>query len=279
MASARHCKTLLCAIALTGLWLSPVALCADRHLSAYAAYTEAFQSGRLEAAIRHARAAWDAAEAELGDDPVTAVLAYNYARLAFAYAGHRDAARSAYQRVVQLNQSSPPAFRHDDLQIALAELDLLDAQDNAELQQRLRELLWERRRVAPPATDLSAHAWLTLATAELRLFDRNSAAKHADIAAAQAESLDPADVDLASSAYLLAATARLSDQRCVDHPEQVHAAIENLDRSIALLSPMPGANAAERLQMATQWRQSAQELSERMRRERSRAHAKYWPER
>ncbi len=266
-------------MALTGLMMSPLALCADRHLSAYAAYTEAFQVGQLEAAMRHARAAWDAAEAELGDDSVTAVLAYNYARLAFPYAEERDAARLAYQRVLRLNHADPPAFRHDDLQIALAELDLLDAQDNTEIQQRLRELLWERRRIAQPATELSAHAWLSLATAELSLFHRDSAAKHADIAAAEAESLQPADVDLASSAYLLAATARLSDQRCVDHPEQVQAAIENLDRSIALLSPMPGTTAAERLQMATQWRQSAQELSERMRRERGRAHAKYWPER
>lgn len=261
------------------LVVSAIALAEATHLTHYAAYTEAFGQGRLAESMRHARSAWGAAEQELGDSPTTAILAYNYARLAFAYEQTREPAEQAYRRVLALNERGIGDFRRADLQIALTELALGGADPVASAEQ-LETLLWQRRREQLDATTLSAHAWLSLATEQLRQLDRAAAARHADIAALEAESLQPVDVDLASEAYLLAAVARLSGSHCVDYPEQIAMAIDGLEQSIALVSPLPtNPTLAARHATALQWRESAQQLADRLRRSRSHVNAQYWPRR
>ena len=249
------------------------------HLREFAAYQAAFAKGDLSATIEHARTAWQAAELELGDSATTAILAYNYARSSFAYADARDSAAAAYRRTLALSESGISDFRIADLQIGLLELNLQgQGQEEAALQ--LETLLWERRRERLPPTDLSAHAWKSLATEQLRQLDLASAARHAGIAADEARALSPQDPELLSETQLINAVALLSDKHCVDNPEQIDQAIEHLEQVIALVSSFPDhPTMAERNRTASRWLASAQQLAERVRRSRSHVNAKYWPRR
>lgn len=66
---------------------------AAQYLVEYRAYNAALDSGDGDGAIRHARAAWDAAEQTIGDHRLTAILAYNYGRVVlFTDAANANAA-------------------------------------------------------------------------------------------------------------------------------------------------------------------------------------------
>ena len=73
------------------------------YLVEYRACREALQAGDIDAAIGHARAAWQSAEQLLGDDRSTATLAFNFGRLQL----HRDAAKAlpALHRADELRRS------------------------------------------------------------------------------------------------------------------------------------------------------------------------------
>ena len=269
---------LLPSLLLACLFAGTAAAAEARYLTEFSAYQAAFKQGRIADSLTHGKAAWRAAEVELGDSAETAVLAYNYARVAFRFENSAADARSAYERVLILSEAGIGSFRSDDLRIALAETNLSLQADQAETVLRLEQLLWERRRAGLAATELSAHAWKSLAMAELQQLERLSAAHHADIAALEAESLQPLDVDLASEAYLLSAIARLSDRHCAGNPDQIRAAIGGLERTIALTSPQLHNNTlASRQATALEWRDSAEQLRARMRGARSQGDAKYWP--
>ncbi len=252
-------------------------LAQDAHLAEYARYQTAFDKGDVGAAMAYAKAAWQAAETELPDAATTAVLAYNYARLASVYAETSALARQAYTRTLELSEKGLANFRPDDIRIALAELTVLH-EPKLEATSELSQLLWERRKADAAPTELSAHAWKSLATENLRQLDRMKAAIHADFAAIEAETLQPIDVELATEAYMLSAVARLSDHHCASNHVQISAAIRGLDRTIALSSPLlANQQMAQRQATAIEWRESAQGLATKLRRARSQGDAKYWP--
>jgi hypothetical protein len=178
---------------------------------------------------------------------------------------------------LDLSRREIASFRPADLQIALIELVLI-SDPNPTDTIRLEQLLWERRNADIAPSELSAHAWKSLAAENLQQMDRLVAAKHADIAAVEAESLQPPDVDLATEAYMLSAIARLSDRHCAANQQQISAAIHGLDRTIALSSPLLiNEQIAHRHATALEWRDSAQQLAAKLRRAHIHDDAKSWP--
>lgn len=205
---------------------------AAEHLIEYRAYQQAFETGDVAGALRHGEAAWRAAETALGDDPTTAVLAYNYARLAFTYHETAELARQAYARAIELSNKGIGQLPLGDLEIGLAEVKLILKQEERASADRLGELLGQRRSRGEAPTDVSAHAWKTLAQYRLRRKQRTAASEMADIAASEANQLQPPDVDLQADALILGALARLSFTGASRSQRRVDEATERLDQAI-----------------------------------------------
>lgn len=84
-----------------------------QYLIEYRAYDEAVAAGDSAAAIRHGRAAWQAAEQTLGDHRLTAILAYNYGK--FVIFSDSRSADAALQRVTALLEAGIADLAADEL--------------------------------------------------------------------------------------------------------------------------------------------------------------------
>lgn len=87
----------------------------EKYLTEYRAFRVALDAGDRARATTHAESAWQAAEAALGDDPQTATLAYNYARLVLF--DDTDRARDALRRVNNLQEAGFGRLHAEELQI------------------------------------------------------------------------------------------------------------------------------------------------------------------
>ena len=110
---------LLCT-AMISVWLgaTTLALAQKEHVVQYKAYNAALETGDMIAAAEHAEAAWRMAETELGDNPTTAVLAYNYASMMY-YAQPVNAIEPL-KRVIAITGPSDPQFGAEEPGIMLA---------------------------------------------------------------------------------------------------------------------------------------------------------------
>ncbi len=248
-----HCRPLL-----LGMLLSGAALAAERgYLAEYQAYQTAFAAGDVGAALTHGEAAWRAAEAELGDHPTTAVLAYNYARLAFAYQHTAELAEHTYMRALNLSARGIGGLDQTEVAIGLAELRVIMRKDPLAASGELTRLLRERQAVGTAPSDVSAHAWKTLAGEHLRQSLFSTAAEYADLAASQASALTPPDQDVLIDALLFSAMARLSEPASNRPAGHLELAVERLDRTIALFPMQRDIDSFDRrLALALAWRAS-----------------------
>ncbi|MCB1640124.1 MAG: hypothetical protein KDI37_00200 [Xanthomonadales bacterium] len=217
--------------------LGSVAHGAEAYLASYTAYQQAFQKGDVQSALRHGEAAWREAEAAVGDDQITAVLAYNYARLAFVYPASAESAVEAYRRALALTESGVADLNPVELKTAIAEVELFLNPDEPRFRQRLATQLQHRQTDESAPSDVSAHAWRSLARAQLNAGSMLDAAASADRAASEASQLAVPDLSLERDALVLAGLARLSTSRNKRTRELIEEALAQLDRAIPMFPP------------------------------------------
>jgi tetratricopeptide (TPR) repeat protein len=229
------------------------------YLQAYRNYQTAFETGNVAAALTHGEAAWRGADAALGDHPTTAVLAYNYARLAFPFPATAERAEEAYQRALDLSSRGIGELDQRDVRIGLAEVRLIMQKDVRNASGDLTRLLRDRQEAGTPPSDLSAHAWKTLSSEHLRQGLWTTAAQYADIAASEAAALTPPDRDVLIDAFMFGAMARLSEPVASRPPSRLAEAIERLNSTIAMYPPQSSIDSFDkRLAMALVWRASVE---------------------
>ncbi len=227
------------------------------YLQAYRDYQTAFETGNVTAALTHGEAAWRGAEAELGDHPTTAVLAYNYARLAFPFAHTAELAEHTYMRALNLSARGIGDLDQTEVAIGLAELRVILQKDARTASSELTRLLRDRLEADKAPSDVSAHAWKTLAGEHLRQSLWTTAVQYADIAAIEAGALQPPDRDVLIDALMLGAMARLTEPAISRSPGHLALASERLDQAIALYPMQRSIDSFDRrLAMALVWRAS-----------------------
>ena len=220
-------------VAMIGVWLIATGAAAEPpHETHYRAYVEALAAGDRDLAIAEAEASWRAAEALLGDDETTAILAYNYANL--IYNTRPEDAIEPIRRVIALTGEADEMFGADApiVILLLAEASAEDAPRTKIVE--LRKKLTEREQSGAPPSAAAARGWTLISNNELdrRRFDR--AKEAADYALTHMRGLDASNVSLASTLVLGAMTRVAGSKR---NKEDVAEAIEMLDEAIDLFPP------------------------------------------
>ena len=180
-------------VAMIGVWLIATGAAAEPpHETHYRAYVEALAAGDRDLAIAEAEAAWRAAEALLGDDETTAILAYNYADL--IYNTRPEDAIEPIRRVIALTGEADEMFGADApiVILLLAETSAEDAPHAKFVE--LRKKLTEREQWGAPPSVAAALAWTAVSYEEMgrRRFDRAKDA--ADYALTHMRGLDASNV-------------------------------------------------------------------------------------
>lgn len=157
----------LAAIAAAAVMLASPALAQDEaYLEEFRAYQAALNNGDTKSALAHGYAAWQAAEAQLGDDRLTAILAYNYGQLAI----YSDPAKAnaALSRAKELASEGFAELPQTYLDLYLAYTAFKFDEDRRGeaniLRKRLEALDGDG---SPPKRDM-ANMWFELASTDIR---------------------------------------------------------------------------------------------------------------
>lgn len=180
---------------------------AQEPLAHYRAYEKALDAGDLASAAREARAAWEAAEQELGDHRVSAVLAYNYGTLvAFE---EPVSARDALLRAHQLQEEGLAELEEAELRLYLAFTEFAVSGYERREANRLRKALEAvEEQESGPVADRSA-MWLRLASQDVADGQYRKALKSAAAAEAAVRSEVPDDYRSLAHTILIGGVARL----------------------------------------------------------------------
>lgn len=242
-------RTLLATAAIFALLSSPAS--AD-YKSEYQTYSSAIASGDTAGALSHGEAAWRAAETELGDVQTTAVLAYNFGRLASMYSAQK--AIEPFGRALEIAAKVDTGLNRADIALRLAEARVIADPSNTELAQALAGSL----KAAPEdegTLDARARGWRTLAAFEIAIGDYNSAMSSADQAVALAQSVKPLDKRLLREALNSAGVARVVGSS--HRQKHLLDAIDLLDRALDLFPSQESIDGFDRLYADTiAWRLS-----------------------
>ncbi|MEO1310981.1 MAG: hypothetical protein AAFV51_08425 [Pseudomonadota bacterium] len=149
--------------AATALFALIASASAQDYLDAYKAYNAALERGDRAAAAEAAERAWRAAEEELGDDPSTAALAYNFGFL-IAFSRPADAVEPI-RRAAQLAEIG--GISRDDIAPLVAYVDFIEDQSDRGARRRLRDRLLELDDIGVRPTPTLARVWSRLSTAEI----------------------------------------------------------------------------------------------------------------
>ncbi len=136
------------------------------YLVEYKLHTEALANGDRAAAAEHGKAAWEAAEAALGDDKLTATLAFNYGRLIAL--SDPETARAPLRRAQKLLDAGIAELPRSEVRAYLAYAEYIAGKTRSRAAKKLREALLalETEFGEPTATDVVM--WLDLAKGELK---------------------------------------------------------------------------------------------------------------
>lgn len=215
-------------LASSGLWTGQLAAAgADEapYVIEYQASRAALKSGDADAAARHALRAWQSAEQVLGDDRLTAILAYNYGHLVlFVDPQSADAAMS---RAVELQEAGIGDLDGIDLNLYAAYAAFKAAGFPVTRAGQLRNSL-EQREAEAGKGDFAEHIpiWLELASAYLDDRHFEDAAASADRAETLFRRAQPEDRRPLAAALLVGGMARLAQQpRTVERIQQAHNAL------------------------------------------------------
>ncbi len=201
--------------------------------SEFKAYQQAFAAGDIAGALRHGEAAWRAAEAELGDQSQTAVLAYNYAFLAVGYTPSK--AVEPYRRALELTRKGVGPLDVHDVALGLAEVELLlDLDDKAKakaLEKAISE--WKAAGANPVAN--AAGALKMLATYEFRNRNYKAARDLSDDSIDYYKTAADSDPEALAESLIISGAARFTPQnrKTID---LVEASIR-LNEAISLFGP------------------------------------------
>jgi tetratricopeptide (TPR) repeat protein len=179
--------------------------------SEYKAYLAAIEAGDVVAALERSEASWRAAEIELGDDSRTAILAYNFARLAQDNNYKLEAALEAFKRAAEITGQGKGELPAAELDLTIGDLAMRLDWDNRNRAKELEAALEK----AGPAIDplVVARAWRTLAQAKLRWSALLDAKKAADQAVKISTGMTPKPARLLREALILGAISRLAHDR------------------------------------------------------------------
>ena len=129
--------------------------------SEYKEYMAAFSAGDIEGALDHGEKAWRAAEEEIGAKATTAILAYNFGRVA-ASSDPRKAAE-AFSRALEITKGGEGALSPTDMElwIAIARNRIESTNDT---RSALKEKLAAQKAADPAASEATVAALGDLAS-------------------------------------------------------------------------------------------------------------------
>jgi TonB family protein len=204
-----------------------------QYLVAYRAYNAALEAGEHAAAVGHARSAWDAAEQELGDHRLTAILAFNYGRLVLF--DDAEGAQVALQRARGLLEAGIADLAPGETQLYARYADFAADGPTWREADRLREALLAFPLDAPNPDASLAPMWLRLATYDTAEERFHKAKESAVMAERAILAVNPGWKEALAQAILLQGIAHL-----VSYPrevEDVQAAHNDIVRALKLFEP------------------------------------------
>ena len=205
----------------------------EQYLVEYRAYNSALEAGDSEAAARHARAAWEAAEAALGDHRLTAILAFNYGRLIVF--GDAEQALAPLHRARALHEAGVAELPAGTVQVYPDYAGFASSEYKRRNADELRESLEEIGTDAAGTNPDLAVMWLQLATGDVAAGRYRKGVASAGAAEAAVMNAAPGNSRSLATAIMLGAVARL-----VPFPrdvEDVQAAHNELSRARRLFPP------------------------------------------
>jgi len=107
----------------------------------YRAYAKAVEEGDAAAAQKHAHAAWLSSEEKLGDDRLTAILAFNYGQQALFT--DSENAKVAFRRASELQAAGVAELPSKELDLYVAYTELVTGKNSGRNARELREALDE----------------------------------------------------------------------------------------------------------------------------------------
>jgi len=159
--------------------------------SEYKAYRDAIAADDVDAAIEHGEAAWRQAEDEIGAQPTTAILAYNFATIIIVRSPLK--AVEAFERALVITRDQPGSLNADDISIRLSDARLIAEPNNKARADELEAMLNQHNADEVDLQMAQTMGWRTLAAYYLREEKFSKAKESADAALGIAPRLDPQD--------------------------------------------------------------------------------------
>lgn len=204
----------LAALAAASVFLATSAAAEDEtFLAEYKLYNEALAAGDAASAEAHGHAAWQAAEAELGDHNLTAILAYNYGNLVVFTSPSK--AGPALQRAQELREAGVADLPAPDLALRIAYTEFAAEENAKDKRGELRAILMsDAVKSLPPSEDLG-RMWLRLASADVGAEDYGEALLSAEIAEAAFTALGQSQNTRRAQALLLSGIATMFQNKAM----------------------------------------------------------------
>ncbi len=203
------------------------------YLVEYRAYRQAARTGDTDAAVRHARAAWQSAETLLGDDRHTATLAFNFGRLQL----YRDvaAALPALRRADELQQSGIAQLPAGELRLFLAYAEYqTSGRTRSDLRSFRQSLEASSEELSDGSIDL-ADIWIALMTEDFTAGRWADTVDSAARAEASLRAAAPDDLEALAKVILAGGAARLLLPHWTE--KQILAAHHEFERAQRLFPP------------------------------------------
>lgn len=195
----------------------------ERYLVEYREFRAALEAGDTELATVHGHLAWRAAEESLGDHRLTAILAYNYARLLAG--GDPAGAVAVFARAVELQEAGVGELDEQELDVQAAYAEFRADESTWRKARRLREALEAREAEGGSPFGEHAEMWLALAAAAIRDQRYRTAGESAARAESLLRSTAPERSRGLAQALLLGGAAKLAPlSRRIDDVQDAHNA-------------------------------------------------------
>ncbi len=239
-------KKLLCSLTIISSigcisGLSATAYAQESYGTHFKAYQAAQASGDYKKAAAEARAAWQAAETELGDNELTGILAYNYGSIAVT--SDPKSAVKPLKRAKKIHDKGLTKLPLDKIKGYLAYTDYA-ATPGQETAVKLREALSLSLKNGIPELD-DAFMWLNMATLEakqLRIWNAEPAAQMV-VKSIESRGLEDASRPALNNMLIIRASAGLSGRDRT--PERIAWALDDLERVIESLGPQKDTESAD----------------------------------
>jgi|GEM_PF-1627231 len=222
----------LCVIiaALTALAAGNATAQDKAYLEEYKAYNAALEAGDNAAAASHGYNAWQAAEQELGDNELTAILAYNYGQLVLIT--DPESALTALNRAAELQASGVADLPQKELAVYKTYAELaLDPKRSRKRDDFRAALQSADAETDEPGADL-AMMWLRLASADVEHRDYKKGMASAAQAEATFLAAEPTAYRRRAEALLLLGIATMFENDA--HPDGILRANQHFIEAVNL---------------------------------------------